>query len=322
MEPPEELVELHRVAGGEGGEAQEQARRQPRPAGRRVGARHQEGEALAGRLASEGEQQRRLGVTLLGERQPRAEDLDEAPALRVAEDGVGPPAAGEPALGEAGEHDVVEAVAAQLEGRDDRDPVACRPAHGHCVAREQLARDGGHFAGVDLFAKYVERPCTTGEVARGGGDRRTEERLGDSGEAVGPRHPRRLRRKGCAGSPQGRDGGREAAGRNRPQLQKRRALDIVVAGERLSGLLLPLTPAPQVSEAERQARGPLIETGDHPSLSRLVEPQRGLARRRRRTERRRDQQVDDGTAGEGPAGLGRETLDEAPQHAGALAAVG
>ena len=165
--------------------------RRGRPVGG-AGTRREQHQTLARRLAGEREQEQRLGVALLGERKADAERRADPAALGVSEQGVGPTASREAALGQPREDHRVEAEAAQLQRREHRDAVASDPAARDPRAREHLAQHGRRLRQVDLLLQDGERLQARGGVAglvRGVG---VEHRGDHAGEGLGPVAP------GCA----------------------------------------------------------------------------------------------------------------------------
>ncbi len=192
----EELVEADRMSGGPGRESQQQARGQARPTVGGAGARGEQHEALTCRLAGEGEQQQRLRVALLREREPDAESRRDAAPLGVAQQRVGPAACREPALGEPRERHRVEAQAPHLERRDDRDAVTADPPQRDAIARQQLAEHGGRFAELDVLLQHRERVQAGRRVSRLVGGLGVEDGRRDVGEEAGPLAPRRALGRG------------------------------------------------------------------------------------------------------------------------------
>ena len=178
----------------------QEARRQTRTARGRVRARREQEQTVSRRLAGEGEQERRLGVALLCERQAHAERLRDAAPGRVAEDGVGASADGKAALGEPGERDGGEAQAAQLKGREHRHAVAADPPVRYAGAGEDLAQRLQRLLHGHLAAEHGEWRQAAGGVPGGGSGVVGEDRLDDGRQRRRPRPPGGALGKACGGS--------------------------------------------------------------------------------------------------------------------------
>ena len=204
----------------ERGDAQQQAGRQPRTAGRGVGARRDEHEPVARRLAGESEQHQGLSVPVFGERQPHTQGLRHRAPRGVAQDRIGPRAYREPTLREPGEHDRREAQAAELERREHGDPVAAHAALLHGLAGEQLAQRLGGGAQVDGLSQHLEREQAGRDVlSRGGGLKR--EHRGDKPRETGrPVSPRAALRQVRGRSGQSQNGRLERARRAQPPARR------------------------------------------------------------------------------------------------------
>ena len=148
----EELVQPDRAGRRARRQPQQEPRGQARAPGGGVGARREQHQTIAGRLADEGEEQLRLRVALLGQRQADRERLRDGAPSGVAEDGVRTPAHGKAALREAREHHSGEAETAQFERREHGDALSTDAAARYARAGEQLAQRDDRGADVDLAA--------------------------------------------------------------------------------------------------------------------------------------------------------------------------
>ena len=227
----EELVQPHRVAGGRGREPEQQPRRQPGPPVGGARTRREQDEAFARRLAGEGEQQQRLGVSLLGQRQTDAQGRRDAATLGVSQQRVRPAAGREAALRQAGEHQGVETQAADLERREHRHSVPTGATPGHARAGEQVTQHARRLVEADLLVEHGQRMQAGGCVAslvtglllehgRDGQPRRTRPTRPRTRAPADRRTPARARRLRSAVRARPPDGAGSRRPCQRPRLQR------------------------------------------------------------------------------------------------------
>ena len=290
----EELVEPDRMAGGQRTRAGAAASTAASAARRRRSERGASSdETLASRLAGEGEQQERLRVALLGERQADAERRADAAALGVAQQRVGPAAGGEPALGEAGEDDGVEAEAAELERREHGHAVAAGAAVRHARAGEQVAQHRPRPRPGRPARRAPTSACRRKAASRASSAAPCSNTAATAAAKNSAHTPQDAR---SGGAPHARARAPAAACSPRAAASRRRTASalsgdlvvLVVAGGGASRLEILQAPL-QAAAAGREAGRPLAEPGHHPGLPGLVQPQRRLPapRRRRAAARRR-----------------------------------
>ncbi len=312
------------MSGQARGQPQEQPRRQPRPAVGCARAWREQHQAVSRRLARECEQQLRLGVSLLGQRQPDAERLSDAAPLGVSQQRVRPAPRGESTLGESGEHHRVEAEPAQLERREDSHAVPPDAADGHPRPGQRLAEYGGGLGELDLLAEHREARQSRRRIACLRRRLGAEHRLRDAREEVGPPAPRATLRRRCARLRQIPADVEQAAHGGKPQTHRvDLAGDLVLVVHGLPAARPEaLEPGLQTAAPAREAGRPLVDPGHDPRLPGLVQPDRRLPRLARVTERAGGEQVDHRTPRERRTGRGRETVGQPGEHAHSRAAIG
>ena len=299
------------------GEPQQQARRQPRPAGGGFGARREQGEPVARRLAGEGEQQQRLDRRRSARPAAGARLAGRLECIRFAHasprSGSGRPRTGKPPSASPVNTTVWKLRPRSSSGVTTATPSRPTRPRGHAARGEELAHGRRCPAGRPVRRRWPG--CAAGRRRRARQRRpAVEERPGtpENAAAHAPQPARdgrplqargKVRRStasGCAPPPVGGADPRDARQRPRPHRRRHRPRRASSSASRLSSPL-------------RRRRDALAPTGSSPQTTPARRASSSQERRRHRlrrasTQRRRREKSTTARRAKGsPAGGARQS---------------